>query len=59
MRGSRKYDKEFKLNAIKHYEINKKSLNEVSHNLGILIFLPKSVVSVQWDRQIEGGFTPG
>jgi len=35
MRKIRKYDKEFRINAIKHYESSGKSLKEVAESLGI------------------------
>ena len=35
MKNQRKYDREFKLNAVKLYHESGKSLNEISSNLGI------------------------
>lgn len=35
MRNQRRYDREFRLNAVKHYEANEKSLTEVAQDLGI------------------------
>lgn len=35
MRSQRKYDKEFQINAVKHYEASGKSLKEIAKNLGI------------------------
>jgi len=37
MRNQRKYDKEFKLNAVKHYEVSEKPMNKVAQDLGIPI----------------------
>lgn len=37
MRDARKYDKEFRINAVKHYESSGKSLKEVGESLGIPI----------------------
>lgn len=35
MRKIRRYDREFKINAVKHYESSGKKLNEVAEGLGI------------------------
>ena len=35
MKNQRKYDREFKRNAVKLYQESGKSLDEISHNLGI------------------------
>jgi transposase-like protein len=35
MRNQRKYDKEFRMNAVKHYESRGKSIDAVSKDLGI------------------------
>ena len=35
MRNQRKYDREFRLNAVKHYESGEKSLTEVAQDVGI------------------------
>lgn len=37
MRKTRKYDREFRINAVKHYESRGKSLREVGENLGVPI----------------------
>lgn len=37
MRKLRKYDKEFRINAVKHYETSGKSLKVVAENLGVPI----------------------
>ncbi|MCB1180913.1 MAG: transposase [Chlamydiia bacterium] len=55
MKKQRKYDREFKLNAVKLYRESGKSLGKVSQDLGI----PLATLA-QWVRQFkehgEGGF---
>ena len=48
MEKQRKYDREFKLNAVKLYQESGKNLGEVAHNLG----LPKSTLYT-WVKQFE------
>ena len=35
MRKTRKYDKEFRINAVKHYESSEKNITEVAEALGV------------------------
>ena len=48
MRNNRKYDKEFKLNAVKLYQESGEKSGEIANNLGI----PKSTLST-WIKEYE------
>ncbi len=57
MRKTRKYDKEFRINAVKHYENSEKSITEVAKALGIPISTLKGWIT-EYKEQGEKAF-PG
>ncbi len=40
MRNTRKYEKEFRINAVKHWENSEKSVSEIAEALGVPLDLP-------------------
>ena len=57
MRNQRKYDREFRINAVKHYESSGKSITEIAEALGIPISTLKGWIkeyAEQGDKAFPG-----